>query len=1103
MFSTIKFQIKPNYYKSEKECKDSYKNIQNTNPRYKFFNQTHFTAGDIEQFEMYRDKTNGQSYIPRIGLKDNIWNEYNFINIISWDKYKNIYSKDVTNTFNYIFHKFKKGIFIKIKNNKLSVFLPFSKYNYINEWSQYININPKFSNMYDYIKYIYNNNTIQQHKISVNKFSNSWYCNNSLLRYEFPLNEGDNNIPALCDMFEELCKNRILPDIEFFVNKRDFPIIKKNNTEPYEHIYNDSNKNLVSHCYDKYCPILSMVTNYEYSDIAIPNCDDWTRVASKENKFFPRSRKVDEDFSNFLWENKIPTAIFRGSSTGTGVTIETNPRLKITKMSTESPYDEKGIPYLDAGITSWNVRPRKIKGEKYLESIDIKKLQLKLTNKMSLIEQSKYKYLVNIDGHVSSFRLSSELSMGCCILLVESNYKLWFTDFLKPYVHYIPVKKDLSDLIEKIKWCKDNDNKCKEIVENCKKFYQKYLQKEGILDYLQKILIDLKNQSGFYIYNIVNELNIQLKIQKKYINYKKYPNTIKNIGDINELPNYPRNYSLLKGFQYITNMILTYNKQNINNLSELKKISKNNNEIVIFDNKNTKILQYDFKNCNFLIKYSKKRKEIIHESFTGLYCINKLSKYSPNFSYTFGYYQYNNKYYKVSEYIKGQTLKEYINSDNFKFNEYISILLQIALSLHIAQKKYCFVHYDLTPWNIILKVLDKPVDLYYNINPYKVYKIKTNIIPVIIDYGKSHVVYKNFHYGFVKLFKTSTIQDLLSILLTSLYEITNKKLNVNESIEIIKLSNFFTGTKYKYKRFIFEDLGIQKLKYFLKNSKKYSEMLESDKYNLENLTPIDFVNYIKKNFNYNYFYIDKTFYDIYNTGSPEQVFHYTLSSTVQEQLESFNNFFNNFFIQIDNTLKIKYYSLKFYYIQKYFNIFNSVYELYKYFITKNININLVNKIEYNKFIYKFITVYNSVINSPIYYPILDNYKFNKKLIISPFDSDTFTNSIKILETVKVLNFPNIPYFITKYKNILEHIINYEGKFFIPENIKNFLNKEMTYLNNLNSNILLNNNSLKNTFLFYLRKIHKKNLSFIKLSKNNNLLFIEEYEKILKIFLNIK
>ena len=143
-----------------------------------------------------------------------------------------------------------------------------------------------------------------------------------------------------------------------------------------------------------------MVTNYEYSDIAIPNCDDWTRVASKENKFFPRSRKVDEDFSNFLWENKIPTAIFRGSSTGTGVTIETNPRLKITKMSTESPYDEKGIPYLDAGITSWNVRPRKIKGEKYLESIDIKKLQLKLTNKMSLIEQSKYKYLVNIDGHV-------------------------------------------------------------------------------------------------------------------------------------------------------------------------------------------------------------------------------------------------------------------------------------------------------------------------------------------------------------------------------------------------------------------------------------------------------------------------------------------------------------------------------------------------------------------------------------------------------------------------------------------------------------------------------------------------------------------------------
>ncbi len=39
---------------------------------------------------------------------------------------------------------------------------------------------------------------------------------------------------------------------------------------------------------------------------------------------------------------------------------------------------------------------------------------------------------------------------------------MWFSHLLKPYIHYVPVKSDLSDLIEKIQWCRDNDEKCKE-----------------------------------------------------------------------------------------------------------------------------------------------------------------------------------------------------------------------------------------------------------------------------------------------------------------------------------------------------------------------------------------------------------------------------------------------------------------------------------------------------------------------------------------------------------------------------------------------------------------------------------------------------------------
>jgi hypothetical protein len=51
---------------------------------------------------------------------------------------------------------------------------------------------------------------------------------------------------------------------------------------------------------------------------------------------------------------------------------------------------------------------------------------------------------------------------------------------------------DLSDLIEQIKWCIENDDKCKEISINSKKFYDKYLDKNGVFDYVQNLLYQIQ-----------------------------------------------------------------------------------------------------------------------------------------------------------------------------------------------------------------------------------------------------------------------------------------------------------------------------------------------------------------------------------------------------------------------------------------------------------------------------------------------------------------------------------------------------------------------------------------------------------------------------------
>jgi len=41
-----------------------------------------------------------------------------------------------------------------------------------------------------------------------------------------------------------------------------------------------------------------------------------------------------------------------------------------------------------------------------------------------------------------------------------------------PWVHYVPVKQDLSDMLSNIQWLRDNDDKAYEIAQNSKALYK-------------------------------------------------------------------------------------------------------------------------------------------------------------------------------------------------------------------------------------------------------------------------------------------------------------------------------------------------------------------------------------------------------------------------------------------------------------------------------------------------------------------------------------------------------------------------------------------------------------------------------------------------------
>ncbi|CAE8603905.1 unnamed protein product, partial [Polarella glacialis] len=92
-------------------------------------------------------------------------------------------------------------------------------------------------------------------------------------------------------------------------------------------------------------------------------------------------------------------------------------------------------------------------------------------DKKSLHAQAWYKYQIGIDGNSASDRIYSQLFMGSVVLIPEGPWKLTsLHSMLKPWVHFVPVRHDLSDLVERLDWLRENDDQARQIARNAVAF---------------------------------------------------------------------------------------------------------------------------------------------------------------------------------------------------------------------------------------------------------------------------------------------------------------------------------------------------------------------------------------------------------------------------------------------------------------------------------------------------------------------------------------------------------------------------------------------------------------------------------------------------------
>ena len=100
-------------------------------------------------------------------------------------------------------------------------------------------------------------------------------------------------------------------------------------------------------------------------------------------------------------------------------------------------------------------------------------------DRISYQDFTNYKIFFIVDGNVIASNHMYGFATGCVPFLVtKSCSKFWFLPFIIPYVHYIPIKDDLSNLIEQIEWVNLNDEEAKKISENAYEFAITHFSKE-------------------------------------------------------------------------------------------------------------------------------------------------------------------------------------------------------------------------------------------------------------------------------------------------------------------------------------------------------------------------------------------------------------------------------------------------------------------------------------------------------------------------------------------------------------------------------------------------------------------------------------------------
>lgn len=200
---------------------------------------------------------------------------------------------------------------------------------------------------------------------------------------------------------------------------------------------------------------------------------------------------LDSTVGNTAWDDKVPKLWWRGTLIAPSTTLINTahfyPRLRLLRLAADAPQ------LFDVALSGVHQTLEIQWGKKYVQQV-LEQVRARFVDYEDFWTHAPlFKYVLIVPGVTQSPQLSHVLRSGSVPLLVwDPTYEHLFP-LLEPWVHYVPVRADLADLVPALELLRREDGRARRIALAARALAAERLRPSATYCYLWRALRALRD----------------------------------------------------------------------------------------------------------------------------------------------------------------------------------------------------------------------------------------------------------------------------------------------------------------------------------------------------------------------------------------------------------------------------------------------------------------------------------------------------------------------------------------------------------------------------------------------------------------------------------